>query len=117
MGLAVDICNKMPDEKLTAAKLLSSGEDEDRFSIAHNIVQDFEKTKHLLFLKNRKYAPLFKEALGKKLKDITSHEDNVSTRVEIDELVTVRAEPNKDGPQLFPRTRNGVKMGKNDYFS
>ena len=80
--------------------------------MVRNIVQDFEKAKHTIFLKNRKYALSFKEALVKKLKDITSQKVNVSTRFGIDELVTVRDEPNKDGPQLFPRTKNGTKKGK-----
>ena len=42
--------------------------------------------------------------------------DNIRTRFGIDELVTVRDEPNKDGPESFPRAENGMKKGKGDYF-
>ena len=90
IGIAVDLCNKIQDEKAAAAELSWNGEYEDGLGIVRNVVQDFEKAKHTIFLKNRKYAPLFKKALGKKLGDITSQKDNVSTRFGIDELVGSR---------------------------
>ena len=42
--------------------------------------------------------------------------DNIRTRFGIDELVTVRDEPNKDGPEIFARAENGLKKGKSDHF-
>ena len=104
IGIAMDLCNKVQDEKTAAAQLSTNGE--YNLGIVHGVVQDFEKAIHTIFLKNRKWAPLFKKALGRRLGEIVSQKDNIRTRFGIDELITVRDEPNKDGPEHFPRAEN-----------
>jgi len=59
---------------------------------------------------------LFKKALGKRLDEIVTQKDNIRTCFGIEELITVREEPNKDGPEIFTKEENGLKKGKGDYF-
>ena len=71
--------------------------------VVFDIVKDYEEAKDIIFTKNVKYAPLLKKALGKRLNEIVTEKDNNMTRFGIGELITVREEPNKDGPEIFAR--------------
>ena len=103
----MDLWNKIQDEKTAAAELPTN--EEYNLGVVRDVIQDFEEAKRTIFLKNRKYAPLFKKALGKRLGEIVTQKDNIRTRFGIEELITVREEPNKDGPEIFPRAENGQK--------
>ena len=52
IGIAMDLCNKIQDEKTAAAELSTSGEYD--LGVISGILQDFEKAKRTIFLKNRK---------------------------------------------------------------
>ena len=86
VGIAMDLCNKIQDEKTAAAELPTS--EEYNLGVVHDVIQDFEEAKRTIFLKNRKYAPLFKKALGKRLGEIVTQKDNIRTRFGIDELIS-----------------------------
>ena len=84
--------------------------------VVFDIVKDYEEAKDIIFTKNVKYAPLLKKALGKRLNEIVTEKDNYTTRFGIGKLITVREEPNKNGPEIFARAENGLKKGKSDHF-
>ena len=99
VGIAMDLCSKIQDEKIAASEPPTILD----LDVVFDIVRDFEEAKNTIFSKNRKYAPLFKKALGKRLNKIVTQKDNIRTRFGIEELITVREEPNKDGPEIFTR--------------
>ena len=84
--------------------------------IVLEIVKDYEDVKHTIFTKNIKYVPILKKSLGKRLKEIITLEDDIVTRFGVDNWITIREEPNKNGPRIFARDKNGLKKGKNDHF-
>ena len=86
VGIAMDLCNKNQDEKTAAYELPTN--EEYNLGVVRDVIQDFEEAKRTIFLKNRKYAPLFKKALGKRLGEIVIQKDNIRTRFGIDELIS-----------------------------
>ena len=111
-SIAMDLCSKIQDEKIIA----SESPDILDLDIVLNIVRDYEDVKHTIFAKNIKYVPLLKKSLGKQLKEITTQKDDIITRFGIDNWITIREEPNKNGPGIFARDINGLKKGKSDHF-
>ena len=111
-GLAVDLCGKIRDEKVIA----SESPDIMDLDIVLDIVKDYEDVKHTIFTKNIKYVPILKKSLGKWLKEIITLEDDIMTHFGVDNWIIIREEPNKNGPRIFARDKNGLKKGKNDHF-
>ena len=60
VGIAVDLCSKIQDEKIAASEPPTILD----FDVVFDIVRDFEEVKNTIFTKNRKYALVFKKALG-----------------------------------------------------
>ena len=60
VGIAMDLCSKIQDEKIAASEPPTILD----FDVVFDIVRDFEEVKNTIFTKNRKYALVFKKALG-----------------------------------------------------
>ena len=118
-GLAVDLCGRIRDEKVKASEspdTMNRLRQPMNIDLVLDVVNDYEDVKHTMFTKNIKYVPILKKSLGKRLKEIITLEDDIVTRFGVDNWITIREEPNKNGPGIFDRDENGLKKGKNDHF-
>ena len=118
-GLAVDLCGRIRDEKVKASEspdIMNRLRQPMNIDLVLDVVNDYEDVKHTMFTKNIKYVPILKKSLGKRLKEIITREDDIVTRFGVDNWITIREEPNKNGPGIFARHENGLKKGKTDHF-
>ena len=111
-GLAVDLCGRIRDEKVKASEspdIMNRLRQPMNIDLVLDVVNDYEDVKHTMFTKNIKYVPILKKSLGKRLKEIITLEDDIVTRFGVDNWITIREEPNKNGPGIFDRDENGLK--------
>ena len=116
-GIAVDLCGKIRDEKVIASETRDTADLNTVTDMpTKQLVKDYEEVKRTMFTKNIKYAPILKKSLGKQLKEIITLEDDTTTRFGVDGWITVREEPNRNGPNLLKRDANGLTRGKDENF-
>ena len=117
LGLAIDLCTRVRDEKMIAIEFLSNGWEID---FDCDLILEYKKIRYPIFDRNRKNALLFKEALGKKINEITLDEEALSggnplTRFKVNEI-SIRNEQNGSRKSFFPKMIGGLKIGQKEYF-
>ena len=74
--LGLDLCTRMRDEKMILVEYLSNGW--EGYDFDSNLILEYEKTRYLTFQRNRRYASLFRDALGKEMDEIVSKDETIN---------------------------------------